>query len=206
MFNVRNLILESARLIANATRNPLPISVGMGQWFDYCDKVAPDGISLWTRLRHLDYEADADRLTKWLTDLFATEPPSSNINGLWFGLFNPVLAGKPTCQMYVSGSSTFHPESESNEWVCQHPYWPKGRYSKSRILTDLYRSVEAVTKNDVNYLGEAFLCHGYLALLVSNWCHGPMRETLLGDASVRAVVIGHDNGDFYRMAVLRTGQ
>ena len=63
--------------------------------------------------------------------------------------------------------------------------------------------MEAITKGRVSYLGEPFLCHGYLALVVSNWCHGPMRTTMLGNAAIRAVVMGHDSGDFYRMAVLR---
>jgi len=58
------------------------------------------------------------------------------------------------------------------------------RYSSSQVLTELYRSVEAITKNRVSYLGEPFLCHGYLALVVSNWCHGPMRTALLGNASL----------------------
>ena len=30
-----------------------------------------------------------------------------------------------------------------------------------------------------------------------------MRSTLLGNVAVRAVVMGHDSGDFYRMAVMR---
>jgi hypothetical protein len=105
--------------------------------------------------------------------------------------------------MYVGGSSGFDPTSDSNEWVCELSWQPNGRYPTSQVLTELYRSLEAHTENDVSYLGESFLCHGYLALVVSNWCHGPMRATLLGNAAVRAVVIGHDSGDFYRMAVLK---
>jgi hypothetical protein len=31
----------------------------------------------------------------------------------------------------------------------------------------------------VYYLGEPFLCHGYLALVVSHWCNGPVRKVLL---------------------------
>ena len=147
---------------------------------------------------------DAENLTKWLKHLLAEEAPPAEVNGIWCGLNNPILAdGEPSCQMYIGGSSTFDPNSESNEWVCRLTWWPEGRYSASKVLTEIYRSVEAVSKNKVSYLGEAFLCHGYLALVVSHWCNGPMRAALLGDAPIRAVVIGHDSGDFYRMAVLR---
>ena len=204
MVDTKKLFAESWRMIADVAQNPAPIASGMGQWLDYCDNVAPQCKFLWQGLRNLDFDNDADDLTKWLQQLFIQEPPSANINGLWFGLHNPVLDdGQPSCQMYVGGSSVFDPGSNSNEWVCQLSWSPQGRYSTSQILTELYRQVDAVTTNQVSYLGEAFLCHGYLALVVSHWCNGPIRQTLLGGVSIRAVVIGHDSGDFYRMAVLR---
>lgn len=203
MVNSTKMFAQSARLIADVARNPTPLPSGMDRWFSYCEEVAPEEKPLWARLRKLDFEKDADNLTRWLKRLVKSEPPPTSINGLWFGLHNPELPdGAPTCQMYVGGSGAFDPRSNSNEWVCELSWMPKGRYSKSQILTDLYRPVEAIMKNQVSYLGEAFLCHGYLALVVSNWCNGPMRAALLGNAPVRAVVIGHDSGDFYRMAVL----
>jgi hypothetical protein len=198
------MFAKSATMIADVAKNPLPPASGIGQWLDYCEEVAPECKSLWKRLRKLDFDSDAKRLTMWLKRLLGEESPPANISGFWFGLYNPVLDdGEPSCQMYVGGSSSFDPGSESNEWVCQLSWSPNGRYSTSQVLTELYRPVEAVTKNQVSYLGEAFLCHGYLALVVSQWCSGPMRSALLGEALIRAIVIGHDSGDFYRMAVLR---
>lgn len=206
MVDTDKMFAMSARMIADVATTSLPIASGMGQWFDYCEKVAPDLKSLWKRLRKLEFEKDADSLLEWLKRLMKKEPPPDNINGLWFGLHNPVLDdGEPSCQMYVGGSAGFDQGSDSNEWVCQQTWKPKGRYSSSRVLTELYRPLEAITKNQVTYLGEPFLCHGYLALVVSAWCHGPMRATLLGKAAIRAVVMGHDSGDFYRLAVLRAG-
>jgi len=203
MVDIRKMFKDSARMITDIAEKPLAIDPGMGKWLDYCAAVAPECKALWPRLRKLDFNADANDLESWLTRLFAREPPPNEINGLWFGLHNPVLDdGKPSCQMYVGGSTAYDPDSTSNEWVCQLSYVPKGRYATSKVLNELYRSVEPVTKNNVNSLGEAFLCHGYLALVVSHWCKGPMRTLLRGDASIRAVVIGHDSGDFYRMAIL----
>jgi hypothetical protein len=206
MVDTAKMFAQSRRMIDDIASNPRPLTAGMGQWFDYCDKVAPEQAPLWKRLRKLDFEEDARGLSKWLKRVLRSEPPPTDINGLWFGLYNPVLGdGEPSCQMYVSGSSAFEPDSVSNEWVCQLSWSPKGRYSASQVLTELYRPVEAITKNQVCYLGEPFLCHGYIALVVSSWCHGPMRATLLGNAPFRAIVFGHDSGDFYRLAVLRAG-
>jgi len=147
MVDVEELFARSARMIAEVAANPLPLAAGMGRWFDYCEKVASAHQQLWKRLRQLDFEQVTDGLTQWLSRLFKKEPPPDNINGLWFGLFNPAsLFGKPSCQMYVSGSSGLDPESDSNEWVCQLSWTPRGRYSKSKVLKDLYRSVEPMKR------------------------------------------------------------
>ena len=206
MVDLEAMFARSARMIAEVASGPRPIATGMGQWFDYCEEVAPEQGLLWKRLRELDFEKDARGLSKWIERLFNNETPPDSINGLWFGLYNPILDDdEPTCQMYVGGAAGFDPGSDSNDCVCQLTWSPEERYPESPILTDLYRSLQGMTENDVIFLGEAFLCHGYLALIVSNWCHGPMRTILLGNAAIRAVVMGHDSGDFYRMAVLRAG-
>jgi hypothetical protein len=156
------MFVESARIIADVATNPMPIASGMARWFDYCEKVAPEQKSLWKRLRKREFAKDADNLSHWFKRLLKKEPPPHSINGLWFGLYNPVLDdGEPSCQMYVSGSSAFDPGSDLNEWVCQLSWRPKGQYSTSQILTELYRAVEPITQNQVSYLGEPFLCHGY---------------------------------------------
>lgn len=206
MVDTSLMFAQSARMIADVAAHPAPLASGMGPWFDYCEKVAPEQEMLWKQLRKLDFETDAANLTTWLQEVLNQEPPPESINGLWFGLFNPVFDdGNASCQMYIGGASGFDPLSNSNEWVCQLSWRPKGQYSTSQVLDELYRRVDPVAENDVWYLGEPFLCHGYLALVVSNWCRGPMRTNLLGDATIRAIVMGHDSGDFYRMAVIRAG-
>jgi hypothetical protein len=190
------MFAKSRRLIAEVATNPLSVAAGIEKWFDYCEAVAPEHAALWARLRRLDFDRDLTALTVgWLTPLLATEPPPDDINGLWFGLYNPILDGQPTCALYLGGSSAFSPDSDSNEWVCDLSYRPAGRYASSAILTELYRPVEALAEGKVSYLGEPFLCYGYTALVVSSWCHGPMRSVLLGGSPIRAVVMGHDSGD-----------
>ena len=95
------------------------------------------------------------------------------------------------------------PDSDSDEWVCNLSYFPDGRYANSLVLPDIYSLVDSIEEDNISYLGEAFLCHGFLSLVVANWCRGPMKSQLLGKSKMRAIVMGHDSGDFYRMAVLR---
>ena len=206
MIDTDRMFEESARLIADAASNPVPVTAGMSRWFEYCESVAPKKNALWSRMRRLDFDADTCRLSDWLSRVLAAEPPPEAINGLWFGLFNPCDDdGEASCQVYLGGSTGFDPQSESDEWVCDLSYFPDGRYANSKILPEIYRHVDPIEEDDIGCLGEAFLCHGFLALVVSNWCHGPMKAQLLGNAKQRAVALGHDSGDFYRMAVLRAG-
>ncbi len=203
MLSRRTLFGDLSRMIAEVATSPRPVDAGMAQWLDYCQKAAPRHRGVWRRLRKLDYTDDVRELTQWLLDLLKREPPPQTINGLWFGLYNPILDdGAPTCQMYFAGSTHFDSRSESNEWVCELSDRPVGGYPRSRVLSELYRAVEAIDGDNITCLGEPFLCHGYLALLVSAWCSGPLRKHLIGTAPARAVVIGHDSGDFYRMAIL----
>lgn len=204
MVDIDRLFKESSRLIAEISANPEPVVQGMSKWLDYCDSVAPAHKDVWAQVAKLDFEADQRHLTEWLSQLLATEPPSHDINGFWFGLFNPCTAhGEVSCQAYLGGSSEFDPESESDEWVCQLSYLPVSRYANSVVLPEIYRLVGLINDpEDAPYLGEAFLCHGYLALVVSNWCHGAMKSQLIGKAAYRAIAMGHDSGDFYRLTVL----
>jgi hypothetical protein len=203
MIDKNDLFATSARFIADIASKPERVASGMSRWFDYCDRVAPTQKKSWDQLRKLDFDADQRRLTEWLARLLVAEPPSGEINGFWFGLFNPCDDdGEPSCQMYLGGSAGFDPESNYDEWVCNLSYFPDGRYANSQVLPEIYRLVDSVDDGHVSLLGEPFLCHGFLSLVVSNWCHGPTRLQLLGNANFRAIVMGHDRGDFYRMAVL----
>src|SRR5262245_16402094 len=110
MVDTAKMFAQSARMIGDLAVKPSALGSGIGQWFDYCVKVAPERKSHWTRLRNLDFERDAAKLSRWLKRLLKKEPPPDDINGLWFGLYNPVLDdGAPSCQMYIGGSSAFDP-------------------------------------------------------------------------------------------------
>ncbi|MBS0261271.1 MAG: hypothetical protein JSS02_04885 [Planctomycetes bacterium] len=204
MVEFADVFETSAKWIAEIAARPEPVAQGMSRWFDYCASAAPKKKALWSRLRKLDFEADAERLSDWLQHTLTSEPPPKAINGLWFGLFNPCDETRDgSSQVYLGGSKGFDPRSKSNEWVCQLSYRPRGQYANSEVLPEIYRRVKSPEDDGLMYLGEPFLSHGYLALVVSNWCRGPQRALLLGNVPKRAIVMGHDSGDFYRLAVLQ---
>ena len=68
----------------------------------------------------------------------------------------------------------------------------------------MYRTL-SVAGPDVFRRGEYTLCLGYAALCVSQWCHGPMRATLLGTATMRGVAVGFDAGGGLLIELFRKG-
>jgi hypothetical protein len=187
-------------MIETLVRNRTPIRKGMATLLDLCNRVQP--ASVWHPLLHLDYENDARRRTDWLRNLLTEEPPLADINGLWFGLYNPYLRdGLATSCLYLAGSRRFDSHKDPREWACRAEYLPEGRYSSSSILKTIYRTVNA-ERSGVTGLGEYTLCLGFSCLLVAEWCRGPMRAKLLGSAPLRGVAVGFDSGDAVLIDVL----
>lgn len=186
--------------IEKLVRTWTPLPEGMSELLGLCKTTQPSQV--WDELLDLDYESDCRQLTKWLEGLLANEPPPPNINGLWFGLFNPYLDdGKPTSCLYLVGSDHFDASDDNFEWACDPNYSPAGRYSNSSVLTTIYRALSR-REGDVASQGEYTLCLGYSCMVVAEWCRGPMREKLFGECALRGVVVGFDSGDGVLIDVL----
>jgi hypothetical protein len=174
----------------------------MAALLDLCNQVRPSPV--WRSLLHLDYENDAREMAEWFGDLLRSEPPSANVNGLWFGLSNPILRGQPTSCLHLAGSTRFNPQQSPPEWASGPQYFPEGWSFFSRVLKTIYRAVKE-SRDDIGSQGEYTLCLGHSCLVVAEWCRGPMRAALLGDAPLRAVAVGFDSGDALLIDVLRRG-
>lgn len=194
---------DADRRIDELLESRAPVGAGMTSLLDLCTGAEPD--SVWEDLRDLDFEADFADLSSWLEQVFTDEPPGDRINALWFGLFNPILDDdEPTCCLYICGSQRFDPKVRGFEWACNPEYFPEERYADSDALTTMYRTL-ATKETGVFRRGEYTLCLGYAALCVSQWCHGPMRTTLLGIATMRGVAVGFDAGGGLLIDVLGKG-
>lgn len=187
--------------IEQLVHGPISVRAGMLDLVDLCAKAKPS--AFWTRFYDLDFESDQKAMEKWLRRLLKTEPPPIAINGLWFGLFTPYRDGKPTSCLYLAGSGRFDPTDP--DWACGPEYFPEGRYSPSKILMTIYREANGANavKEGVDGQAEYTLCLGYSCLLIAEWCRGPLRKELLGDARLRGVAAGFDSGDVLLIDVLR---
>jgi hypothetical protein len=183
---------ECVKRVAKSASN---IKMGMNQLLDYCEQKRSDPI--WATIRSLDFEGEIPKLRTWLENVLSSESPSKEIIAFWFGLFNPILDdGKPSCGLYVSGSTQFDPDDETGDWAAweDDSYLPVKRYANSKILHEIYRYV---SENDnVSDFAEYILALGYSCLAVKDICHPINPKLLLGDRERRDIAVGFDSGDF----------
>jgi len=184
------------------------VTNGMAQLVAYCEQEQPD--PRWERLLRLDYAASVSQLADWLTDVLTTEPPGADINGYWFGLYNPMLDdGGDGCQLYISGSTTYTPHDRTGDWATWEAdsYKPDKRYADPTMLTILFRMTSPLVPGSINSeVGEYVLCLGYAALAVAYLCQTLPPAVWLGDRDERAVALGYDSGDCWVLGtMLRSG-
>jgi hypothetical protein len=167
-----------------------PITSRMLAVIDECERQRPaDG---WKHLRELDYEQDGYRLSSWLTSALAEGPASASFKGLWFGLFNPVVDGDSSADIYVAGSAEFEPTGI--DWACNSTFYPEGRYLESAVLGGIYRIAyrsDDGLGNDAEH-PLVIACGAMLAkaALESITLRGPFRP-------VEGAAVGFDSGDFF---------
>jgi hypothetical protein len=173
-------------------------AVAVRKYFDFCARHFPG--SMWSRLQKLDIASDLENLQSWLANVLTREPPGG-ITAYWFGMFNPVVGGAPTCCLYVAGSSTYRPGSDDPDTFCDPRYFPEGRYSESNVLGEIYR---LATRGRMarNSMVEEFGCLGFAAIAIAHLMRTVDRRLLLGRAQERAVAVGFDSGDVFMLGVI----
>ncbi len=187
-----------------------PIDHAMNSLIDHCALDRPH--ESWSQFRSLPY-ADMSALSGWLDEVFKSEPPSHDIRGLWFGLFNPIYDGEAVADMYISGSTRFEPDDQSFDWACDPEWRPETGYAHSEILRAIYRIAndESGLGNDAEYP----LCLGYAAFVVrrllvpadkSLWTNrtGSQIGVAVGFDSGDAVLLGRCSGDSIQSLLKRS--
>ncbi|HEY6094732.1 MAG TPA: hypothetical protein VIU93_07245, partial [Gallionellaceae bacterium] len=158
---------------------------GMGVIIDFCQSRAPEAD--WQRIRALPFEADLLRLDAWLTSVLVTESPPAAIDGLWFGLFEPVRDdGEESMDIYICGSDHYDPDEDWHDWACNPVYWPARRYANSQVLHGI--KAAARLKPELPYdLSDYALSLAYSSLFVASFARRNAK-LLLNGASSRALV------------------
>jgi hypothetical protein len=147
----------------------------------------------WGPVAEIDFERiwETDRV--WFDGLVRDEPPGDAINGLWFGVFNPVRDdGVVASDFYAAGSSRF---GDDPEWMAHLEWWPENRYAHSDAQAQIYE-LGSRGSPDTAHLADYVLTFAHAALTARRLLEEPSPAvTTLAALSPLAVAVGHDSGD-----------
>jgi hypothetical protein len=145
----------------------------------------------WSRLANIDFNADDQKIELWLGGAILDPTATHRREGLWFGLFNPIFAGKPTADIYVSAAPDY--DQVSIEWACDIEKRHAGSCLESKILKEIY-SIAYESSGGLNNDAEYPLVLAYGGI-VAHTALLTMAATYLS-AEFRGAAVGFDSGDF----------
>ncbi len=174
---------------------------GIGQIVEFCSKELPS--EEWALLSALDAALEEDRIMEWLRGVFDEEAPGASVDGLWFGLFNPIYDGKASADIYVSGGK-FDPDDE--DWASEMAWEPKGAYAHSKLLDDVYKIAYRTSEFGLGNNAEFPICLVWAGLVLKRLARDLGPEVFLtGGAIKRAITFGFDSGNLFHLGDMGTG-
>lgn len=185
-------------------RSSATVPEGMAQIIEFCSQARPHAD--WRLFGELDFAGDVERLTEWFEALVSEEPPSKYLDGLWFGLFNPIYGDIASADIYVAGGEE-NPDDPGEGFRFDLTWQPKGRYARSPLLHTIYQlAYEGVEDdgwapglaNDAEYP----LCLAYACLSVRWLATTLPSHAILGAAEQLLLEAGFDSGDVLRIGTL----
>lgn len=183
------LVVSARKWTLDAMRDGLSVRKGMRRVIGQCSDASGDDVAVFQRL---DWNASGERFSERLEECLDCEPPSEDIDGLWVGLFSPIIDGEGSMDCYLAGNPHF--DSSDPDWACGPAYWPERRYFELRVLGELARVCRSDTLESGSWaeeaLAEAFVALSlYSALMAIGPRQVSLRERVFG------ISYGFDSGD-----------
>jgi hypothetical protein len=180
--------------VADVARRGLSVRVGMDELLDNCSARLPDPV--WRRLGSLDLEADVLQIREWLEHRLTSEPPPSEVDGLYFGLgeYKDHQRGVGTiCRLDLVGGIGFDVQDADCQWAVEPTYVSNSPPAESIVLESIYREVQAAGEQHAE-LGEYVLGLGYGCLAIREVAH-VLRATVTQQRAWRGLAVGFNCGD-----------
>ena len=176
------------------------VEAGMREVVEMC---AERCVEDWSPFRWVQWGGSAIKFAQRFRACLESEPPEPQINGLWLGLFNPVVKEETILDCYLAGNDGFAPEAI--DWPCGPKYWPEARYFEIPALAELYRlaneNADRPGSSAEQALGESFVALSTLAVVTELAPKLPiLNQRDFG------ISYGFDSGDFLFLGTLAHGQ
>lgn len=183
--------------IEAVVRDSCSVSEGMVAVIDFCAEARPH--EDWRLFRALDFDEDVRHLADWLQTLLGRDGAPGTIDGLWFGLVNPIYDGEATADMYLGGGEDAAKNPDA--WTGKLTWTPDGD-ARSEVLDGIYRIAYDQGMDGLGNYAEYPLCLAYACVAV-RWLAATLpSEVLLGEAKQRVIEVGFDSGDFLEIGTL----
>ncbi len=173
------------------------VSEGMLSVIGFCSEARPH--EDWGLFRALDFDGDVRHLADWLQTLLSRDRAPGAIDGLWFGLINPIYDGEATSDLYVAGGEDAAQEPDA--WT-ETLTWSPSSDARSQVLDGIYEIAYGHGTEGLGNHAEHPLCLTYACLAVRWLVTSLPSSLLLGDAKQRVIEVGYDSGDFLRIGTL----
>ncbi len=178
-------------------KSEMPVTQVMKEIIAYCAQAIPH--EDWPAFAALAFDDDVDHLRRWLVSLLTDEPPGAEVDGLCFGVFNPVYDdGQPTADMYAAGA---HYRPSDPDWACDPMWFPDGRNAHSQVLHDIYRLAYQGSESSLGNRAEYPLALVYTGTVIRALAI-QLGDSLRGDATRRGLTVGFDSGDWLCIGTL----
>lgn len=163
----------------------------------FCSKATPHRD--WEKFRNLSIDEDLAQLERWLRNVFTRTPPEPDITGIWFGLFNPIRDDRASADLYVAGNPY---DAADPEWPVSPRWWPKGRYSDSVVLDQIYTLAYEHGDSGLQNEAEYPLVLAYTVLAVSHTLRLVGPDLILSGVPRRVIALGFDSGDRFLLGTI----
>jgi hypothetical protein len=140
-------------------------------------------------LASADIKADLDSIVAQVKKALDTQPPSSEIRLLWFGLFDGRRDDKEFAGYYLAGWTG----KEQLDGGGPPPYFPKSRYFTSQLLAAVKNEAVRIGKDSPKYSVLDYAVMFGAAATLSRFVARSLGITL-------PIYVGFDSGDFAKIA------
>jgi hypothetical protein len=167
---------------------PGTIAQRMHKLIDECERQLPHPD--WAHIRRIDFDADAPALREWLADAWREGAVHEGHQGLWFGIFNPIVDDEPLTDIYLASSPSY--DDDDVEWNGKIDLRDGVSFLDSAVLADIYR-IAYGSKDGLGNAAEYPLALAYGAMAASSALAQHRLAPELG--ALRGAAAGFDSGD-----------
>ena len=188
---------EIHTFIEKELRSCHPVAESLECVIAECENAEPH--SDWNDLRNVEIE-DSKIFGKRVKSWFRNKKLKTQINGLWFGIYNPANGRWPIADFRITGCSDFAPNKNDNSWAAETRTWSPEDRAYSPVLENYYKI--AYRDGGLGNNAEYPLCLAYTAFAIRDLFMTSKPSIFLRNSRSVGVAVGFDSGDFIVIGTL----